>query len=92
MVELFKVVRQDEVQQVPSQKAEGGMTQRCGIVLKKLGGKYADEYFATLWGNDAGLRFAPGDLVGAVLRFAVHEHNGVMFQDISVAGVVKFNN
>ena len=92
MVELFKVVRQDEIQQVPSQKAEGGMTQRCSIVLKKFGGKYADEYFATLWGNDAGLRFAPGDLVGAVLRFAVREYNGAVFQDITVAGIVRFNN
>ena len=91
MVELFKVVWQDEPQPVPSQKAESGMTKKCNIVLKKFGGKYADEYIATLWANDAGLRFAPGDLVGAVLRFSIHESNGMKYQDIAVNEIYKFS-
>ncbi len=89
MLEILKVLKQDEVQVVPSQKAEGGQTQKCQILLKKFGGKYADEYLVTLWGNDAGLRFYPGDLVVAELRFSTHEHNGVTYQDIMVSDIIK---
>lgn len=91
MVELFKVVWQDEAQPVPSQKAESGMTKKCNIVLKKFGGKYADEYIATLWDNDAGIRFYPGDLVGAVLHFSIHEHKGMKYQDVAVTEIYKFS-
>lgn len=90
MLEILKVIKQDEVQVVPSQKTDGGQTQKCQILLKRFGGKYADEYLATLWGNDAGLRFYPGDLVVADLRFSTHEHNGVTYQDIVVMDVKKF--
>lgn len=94
MSELLKVVQQGMVMTVPSQKSESGQTTKCDIVLKKFGGRYADEFLATLWGNDAGLRFSPGDLVQAELRFSVREVNvnsvTQRFQDISVVDILKF--
>ena len=89
---FLKVVQQNEVQTVSSQKAEGGQRQKCTILLKELGGKYENEYLATLWDKDAGVRFYPGDVVLATIHFSVHEHNGVMYQDILVTEILKLNN
>ena len=86
---ILKVVQQGEAYAVQSQKAEGGQTMKCNIVLQELGGKYENEYVAAMLGNLAQCRFFPGDVVAATLRFAKREYNGQVYQDISVYEIVK---
>jgi hypothetical protein len=89
--ELMKVVQQGEAFAVQSQKAEGGQIKKCNILLQELGGKFENQFAAQLWGNAAECRFQTGDVVAVRLRFQTREHNGQVFQDISVQEIVKLN-
>ena len=89
---FFKVVQQGEAFAVQSQKAEGGQTMKCNIVLQELGGKYEDQYLGVLLGNVAQCKFYPGELVAASLRFSTRDHNGQTYQDILVTEILKLNN
>lgn len=86
---ILKVVQQGEAFAVQSQKAESGQTMKCNIVLQEMGGKYENEYVATMLGNLALCRFFTGDVVAATLRFSKREYNGQVFQDILVTEIQK---
>lgn len=86
---ILKVVQQGEAFAVQSQKAESGQTMKCNIVLQEMGGKYENQYAASMLGNVAGCRFTPGDLVVAALRFSTREYNGAVYQDILVTDIAK---
>ena len=85
----MKVVQQGEAFAVQSQKAESGQTMKCNIVLQEMGGKYENQYAASMLGNVAQCRFTPGDLVVLVFRFATREYNGAVYQDILVTDIAK---
>ena len=89
MKTIFRIIHQSEPQQVPSQKAEGGLMNKCTIVLQEIGGKYENIYACTLFGNSATCKWFPGELVFAALRFQAHEYNGQWYQDITVAEIVS---
>lgn len=86
---ILKVVQQGEAFAVQSQKAEGGQTMKCNIVLQELGGKYENEYVAAMLGNLAQCRFFAGDVVAATLRFSKREYNGQVYQDTLVTEIQK---
>ena len=86
---ILKVVQQGEAYAVQSQKAEGGQTMKCSIVLQELGGKFENEYVATMLGNVAQCRFCQGDVVAATLKFSKREYNGQVYQDILVTDIQK---
>lgn len=86
---ILKVVQQGEAFAVQSQKAESGQTMKCNIVLQEMGGKYENQYAASMLGNVAGCRFTPGDLVVVALRFSTREYNGAVYQDILVTDIAK---
>ncbi len=87
---IYKVAACGAVFQVKSEKSETGTLAKRPIVLKELGGRYADEYAATLLGNAALCEYAPGDLVAAALRFTTHEHNGQVYQDVTITYIHNF--
>ena len=89
MNNIYKVKAQSETFVVPSQKAEGGQISKCNIVLQELGGKYENNYVATILGEQANIRFAKDDLVVASLRFSTREYNGQVYQDIVVNEIIK---
>ena len=89
---FFKVVQQGEAFAVQSQKADGGQTMKCNIVLQELGGKYEDQYVGVLLGNVAQCKFYSGDLVAASLRFSTRDYNGATYQDILVTDILKLKN
>ena len=89
MKNLFRVIKQTEPIQVPSQKAEGGMISKSTIVLQELGGKYENAYVVTLLGNAATCKYYPNDLVFAALRFSTREYNGATYQDIVANEIIK---
>ena len=86
---ILKVVQQGEAFAVQSQKAESGQTMKCNIVLQEMGGKYENQYAASMLGNVAQCRFTPGDLVVVALRFSTREYNGAVYQDILVTDIEK---
>ena len=85
----MRVVQQGEAFAVQSQKAEGGQIWKSNIVLQEYGGKYADQYAATMLGNNAQCRFYPGEMVAVALRFSTNEYNGQVYQDILVTDIEK---
>ena len=91
MKQIFKVTAQSETFSVPSQKAEGGQISKCNVVLQELGGKFENQYVATIFGEQARIRFELNDLVAASLRFSTREYNGQTYQDIVVNEIVKLN-
>ena len=88
---FFRVMAQSDTFTVSSQKAEGGQTSKCNIVLQELGGKFENSYVATILGEQAKMRFELNDLVVASLRFSTREYNGQVYQDIMVNEIVKLN-
>lgn len=91
MKNFYRVQAQSDPVAVQSQKAEGGQLMKCNVVLQELGGKYENCYVATILGEQAHMRFDKDELVAASLRFAVHEYNGQMYQDIVVNEIVRLN-
>jgi hypothetical protein len=91
MISIFRVVQQGEAFDVQSQKAEGGTTKKCNIVLQEFGGKYENQYVCVMLGVDATCKFSNGSLVVAALRFKANEHNGATYQDILVTDIAKLN-
>ena len=89
---ILKVVKCGEMFSVKSEKSEGGLLNKRNLVLKELGGKYANEYLVSVLGNTASLKFYENDLVAVNLRFQVREYNDQTFQDITVNEIVKFNS
>lgn len=89
---ILKVVKCGEMFSVKSEKSEGGQLNKRNLVLKELGGKYANEYLVSVLGNTASLKFYENDLVAVNLRFLVREYNEQTFQDITVNEIVKFNS
>ena len=91
MKQVMRVVSCGELQQVPSQKAEGGMLCKRQIVLQEIGGKYEDQVVGVMLGNLAQCQFYPGEVVIAALRLSVREYNGQMYQDIIVSDLVTMS-
>ena len=86
---ILKVVKCGEMFSVKSEKSEGGQLNKRNLVLKELGGKYENEYAASLLGSAASLVFYENDIVAATLRFQTREYNGQVFQDITATDIVK---
>lgn len=87
----MRVVQQGEAFAVQSQKSENGQIMKCNIVLQEMGGKYENQYVATMLGNLAQCKFYPGDVVAVTMRFSTREYNGQVFQDIFLTDLYKFN-
>lgn len=88
---IAKVVAQTEPISVTSKKSETGQLTKAYIRLKELGGDYEDEYQCAVFGNLALVKFQPGDVVAASLRFQTHESGGQYYQDIVCNEVYKLN-
>lgn len=88
---LFRVVKCCEPFTVKSEKSESGQLQKKYILLQEMGGKFSNQYVATLLGNDAACNFYPGDWLAASLRAQVSEFNEKMYQDILVTDFLKLN-
>jgi hypothetical protein len=91
MNNFYRIKAQGETHFVPSQKAEGGQVSMCNVILQELGGKFENSYVATIFGEQARIRFEMNDLVAASLRFSTREYNGQTYQDIVVNEIVKLN-
>ena len=87
MKQLFRVVSQTPA--VSVQRQDGTQTQKCTLVLQELGGKYENNYAATMLGNMASLRFQPNDMVFASLRFSTREYNQQFYMDCTVQDIVR---
>lgn len=92
MTQIFRVIHQTATIEVDSQKAEGGKLSKCTIVLQEMGGKFEDQFVASMLGQLANYRFLVGDMVAAALRFQTREHNGQTYQDITVQDIYKLNH
>lgn len=91
MKRMFKVVSQTEAFAVKSEKATGGQTTKCTIVLQEPGGKFENSFVCTMLGNMATCKYQPGSMVHASLRFAAREYNGAWFQDVLITEIFSIH-
>ena len=87
MKQLFKVLAQTEPVSINTQN---GPSQKSTVVLQELGGKFENSYAASLLGNQ--VKYFPGDIVFASLRFSTREYNSQWYQDITIQEILKFNS
>ena len=90
MAKILRVVGQTEPTAV--RRKDGTEIQKSTIRLKELGGDYANEYSAAVFGNLSSVRFDQGEVVAAELSFSIHESNGGFFQDVTARDVVRIKN
>lgn len=88
---IFRVVKCGEPFTVKSEKSESGQLQKKYIHLQAMGGKFSDQYVASLLGKDAVCNFYPGEVLAASLRANVSECNEKMYQEILVKDFLKLN-
>lgn len=81
---LFIVTQVAAVESVASTKNPGETIARQGVVLRRLGGQYADSFTATCLGGSVVPGLVPGLVVAASLDFTIREYNGRMYQDCLV--------
>jgi hypothetical protein len=86
---ILKVVKCGEMISVPSEKTENKVLNKRTLVLQELGGRYENQYAASALGSIATLQFYEGDMVAVKLRFQTHEHNGAIYQDVTISDIVK---
>ena len=93
ITEIFKVVSQTEPVYVQSKKQDGGQLAKCNVHLKGIGGDYAEEFYAVVFGENATQKLEQGELVAVSLRFGTHVNNdnGAVYQDVVAQGIVKIN-
>ena len=85
----MRVVQQGDSFTVQSQQSENGQLAKCNIVLQEMGGKFENQFVATMLGQMAQFRFQKGDVVAVTLRFSTREYNGAHYQDILVTDISK---
>lgn len=87
----MRVVQQGDSFTVQSQQSENGQLAKCNIVLQEMGGKFENQFVATMLGQMAQFRFQKGDVVAVTLRFTTHQlFEGRVFQDILITDLYKF--
>ncbi len=75
--------------QQPDVQTQNGMTSKAQVVLRALGGKNAESYVGTVFGNMAANPIAVGKVVAAEIKFFSHEYEGKHFQDVNVFEMVE---
>ena len=91
MTNIYRVLKCGEPFTVQSTRSEGGEVRKKFIHLQEIGGKYSNQYVATLLGKDASCDFFPGEVIVAALRAGVSEYNEKLYQDILVVDFHKLN-
>lgn len=86
----MRVVQQGESFTVQCQQSENGQLAKCNIVLQEMGGKFENQFVATMLGQMAQFRFQKGDVVAVTLRFTTHQFEERVYQDILVTDLYKF--
>jgi len=87
--QILRVISCGSVEQIPSQKAEGGMIAKRSMLLQELGGKYENQYVVTQFGEKTNIPLAPGDMVVVALRSFTRDYNGQVYQDTVVSDLFK---
>lgn len=87
--DILRVISCGSVEQIPSQKAEGGMIAKRSMLLQELGGKYENQYVVTQFGSETAVPLAPGDVIVVTLRTFTRDYNGQVFQDTVANDIVK---
>lgn len=86
---IFIVVAVTPVESIASTKEPGKVVNRQNIVIRELGGDYADKYVCTCLGAGVISGLQPGNRVFASLRFSVSDYNGRAYQDCVAREIIK---
>lgn len=85
---IARVVSQTDTFDV---NTKDGLKPKCYIHLKEVNGEYADNFYCSMLGPMATIKFAKDDIVHVSLRIYTYEIDGQRRQSIEVRDIVKIN-
>lgn len=93
MKQIFIIEQVTPLTQVASQKSTTGTMGMRSIVLREMGGKWANTYAAKVFTPQAEGNYHPGQMVAASLRFraSTNQVTGQIYQDVVVEEIVPIS-
>ena len=93
MIKLFFLEQVSPLQQVASSKSHTGTMGMRTIVMREIGGKWANSYAVKVFSPQAEGQFRTGGLVAATLRFraTTNQVTGTTYQDVVAEEIVAIN-
>ena len=67
----------------------GEQMSKCYIHLKCVGNDFADDFWCSVLGKQADIKFQSGERVAVALKFSTHENGCNIFNDVTVSGIEK---
>lgn len=94
MNSIYTILQVTPLQQVASSKTTTGTMGMRTIVMRELGGKWANTYAAKVFTPQAEGQYSTGDIVAASLRFRVstNQMSGQTYQDVVAEEIVKLSS
>ena len=94
MTNIYVIVSVSPLTQVASQKTPTGTMGMRSIVLRELGGQWANSYAVKVFSPQAEGQYSTGDIVAASLRFRVstNQTSGQTYQDVVIEEIVKLTS
>ena len=94
MTNIYVIVSVSPLTQVASQKSPTGTMGMRSIVLRELGGQWANSYAVKVFSPQAEGQYSTGDIVAASLRFrhSTNQMTGATYQDVVAEEIVKLTS
>ncbi|MBO5675997.1 MAG: hypothetical protein J6S07_06720 [Bacteroidaceae bacterium] len=94
MQRIFIILSVSPHTQVASQKSATGTMGMRSIVLRELGGQWANSYAVKVFSPQAEQQYSTGDIVAASLRFrhSTNQVTGATYQDVVAEEIVKLTS
>ena len=94
MNSIYTILQVTPLQQVASSKTTTGTMGMRTIVMRELGGKWANTYAVKVFSPQAEGQYSAGDIVAASLRFrhSINKMSGQTYQDVVAEEIVKLSS
>ena len=94
MNSIYTILQVTPLQQVASSKTTTGTMGMRTIVMREMGGKWANTYAAKVFTPQAEGNYHPGQMVAASLRFraSTNQVTGQIYQDVVAEEIVKLSS
>lgn len=92
MENIFIVVAQSPISQIPSKVNEGGQVETSTLTVREPGSKYSNSYAVHLYGEQARQTYRCGELLLMALKFQAKPWASDVFQQVTAEEIVRINN
>ena len=91
MENIFIVVAQSPISQIPSKVNEGGRVDTSTLTVRELGSKWSNSYAVQLYGEQARETYQCGEVLLMALKFQAKPSAEDVFQRVTAEEIVRIN-